>query len=110
MLDIREIEYWISRYENEADKLDQCVTLSALYNIRDKMQPQGEKPLIYSGYSQADTPEVQTLSQYGNSDFLQALSWKDPAAVLNIIDELMDNLQVVNPRVYDSVMRKLNRI
>ena len=37
MLDIREIEYWISRYEQEADKLDQCVTLSALYSIRDKL-------------------------------------------------------------------------
>lgn len=110
MLDIREIEYWISRYEQEADKLDQCVTLSALYSIRDKMlgtptpQPQA------TAYSEMGNPISETLDRYGDSDFLRAVEGKDSGAAWAIMDELMETLQVVNRRAYDGVMGKLERI
>ena len=47
------------------------------------------------------------METYGDSDFLQAVAGKDPAAVWEILDDLMDTLHVVNPRVYDGVMRKI---
>lgn len=50
------------------------------------------------------------LGQYGDSDFLQAVAGKDPAATWAVMDELMETLQVVNPRAYDSVLRKINRL
>lgn len=114
MLDIREIEYWISRYEKEANELNDCVTLSALYSIRDKLSgvqaaqflPQ---PAI-AAYSGEAAPVSKALDQYGDSDFLRAAAGKDPAAAWAVMDELMDTLRVVNPRAYDSVMRKLERL
>ncbi len=111
MLDIREIEYWISRYEQEADKLDDCVTLSALYSIRDKLsgvQASYPQPQI-AAYSEA-APVREALGQYGDSDFLLAVEGKDPSDAWAVMDELMNTLHVVNPRAYDSVMRKLGRI
>lgn len=35
---------------------------------------------------------------------------KDVAAVFGVIDGLMEDLQVVNPRVYNNVLRKIERI
>ena len=112
MLDIRELEYWISRYEKEADKLDQLSTLSALYSIRDRLQGDvrsAPQPQI-SAYSEASTPAGETLSLYGESDFLRAVAGLPAPDAWAVMDELMDTLQVVNPRTYDSVMRKLGRI
>ena len=110
MLDIREIEYWISRYEQEADKLDDCVTLSALYSIRDKLSGQPSPQPQIAAYSEAASPVAERLGLYGESDFLQAVAGKDPADVWAIMDEHMDSLRVVNPRVYSGVMRKLTGI
>lgn len=112
MLDIREIEYWISRYENEADKLDQCVTLSALYSIRDKMIGKDPASQQTAAYAEAAAPAERrdALGEYGGSDFLQAVSGKDPASAWSVMDELMDTLQVVNPRAYESVIRKLRKL
>jgi len=109
MLDIREIEYWISRYEQEADKLDQCVTLSALYSIRDKLLGQSSPQPQIAAYSEAAGP-ADRLARYGDSEFLTAVEGKDPGAAWAVMDELMETLQVVNRRAYDSVMRKLERI
>lgn len=111
MLDIREVEYWISRYEQEADKLDHCITLSALYTIRDKMlgvTSKNDQPAIAAMYSEATIPNG-LLEQYGGSDFLRAISGKNASDVWSIMDDLMDKLRVVNPRVYDGVMRKIDR-
>lgn len=112
MLDIKEIDWAISELEKEESSFKAYQKLASLYTIRDQMTKSEVVSTTYNGYSQASAPEaeVQVLSQYGNSEFLQALSGKDPAAALSILDELMANLQVVNHRVYDNVMQKLDRI
>lgn len=110
MLDIKEIEYWISRYEKEADKLDHCVTLSALYAIRDKMVGETAVQPEITAYSEAPEPAQSRLGQYGDSDFLRTVEGKAPADAWIVMDELMETLHVVNQRAYDSVMRKLERL
>lgn len=112
MLDIREIEYWISRYEQEANKLDHCVTWAALYFIRDKMLgTQHSEPQI-AAYSQATGPIAisETLDRYGDSDFLRAVEGKDPADALGLMDSLMDSLRMTNPRIYESYLRRMRNL
>lgn len=112
MLDIREIEYWISRYENEADKLDQMPTLSALYSIRDRLRGdvQSTSQQQAVAYSEAAAPVSEPLNQYGDSDFLRTVAGKDPATVWPVMDELMETLQVINVRLYESAMWKLGKL
>lgn len=55
-------------------------------------------------------PAGETLGLYGESDFLRAVAGIPASDAWAVMDELMDTLQVVNPRTYDSVMRKLGRI
>ena len=49
-------------------------------------------------------PQILPL---GESDFLCEVKNRDPDAVWEIIDDLMDTLHTVNPRVYEGVMRKI---
>ena len=109
MLDIKELEYWISRYENEADKLDHVVTLSALYHVRDELAGKQQTERRASGYSRA-AAAYDPLDVYGDSEFLQAVEGKEQADAWAVMDELMDTLAAVNPKVYDGVMRKLYRL
>ena len=59
-------------------------------------------------YSAAAPPVAQEMvGEYGDSDFLLAVSGKDPAKAWTVVDELMDTLSLVNRKVYDSVLRKI---
>lgn len=112
MLDIKEIDYWISRYKQEANELNDCVVLSALYSIRDRLvNEQGPQshPQI-AAYSEAAAPAGEPLGQFGESEFLRAIAGKDTLDVWAVMDEHMNTLRVVNPRVYAGVMRKLNML
>ena len=100
MLDAREIDHAISRLEYEESSYPNYRNLAALYIIRDRMG-KAEAP----SYSEATPPMV-----YGDSEFLQLISTKDIQEVIGIMDELMDALQVANPRVYNGVMRKIRAL
>ena len=80
--------------------------------IRDRLagEAQAASQTQAFAYSEAPAPDWQTLGLYGDSDFLRAVDGKDPSAAWSVMDELMEPLRVVNPRAYDSVLRKINRL
>ena len=41
------------------------------------------------------------------SEFMQVVSGRDWTVLLGILDELMDAIKVLQPRLYDAVMQKL---
>lgn len=57
-----------------------------------------------------EAAEPSTRAVVGGSDFLQDVSNVDTTAALNVLDELMSALYVANPKVYNGVMRKLERL
>ena len=84
-----------------------------MYTIRDKLTgAAADAPAGYALASSASTPQAQisVLPACGDSEFLQTLSGKDAIAVCMVMDNLMESLRVINPRVYDSVLRKLRKI
>ena len=64
-------------------------------------------------YSAAPAPvktyASETVGSYSDSDFLRAVADVSPDKAWEIMDELMDSLKIVNERVYNSVMRKLEK-
>lgn len=59
-------------------------------------------------YSYAPPPEPsETVGRYGDSEFLEAVDGKPIDGVMQIMDELVGSMQVLQPRIYDSVMRKI---
>lgn len=108
MLDAKEINSEIAKWEALESSYPNYAKLADLYVIRREMQKQDNPESDYvREYSSAGP---QSLEFYGDSEFLQAVAGKDPAAVWEIMDDLMDTLRVVSPRVYDRVMGKIKAL
>ena len=80
-----------------------CIKLAAYYTIYDSMFGKKEDPPEYS-YASAPVSEVTYES---DTDFGKAIAGRDINEVLPLIDELMTTLQAIQPRLYNSVMRRL---
>ena len=112
MLDKAEIRAAIAKLEFDESSYSNYAKLASLYVIRDKMQEEergdgGRYMGYYSGAPAPVTAEPATVGEYGDSEFLLAVSGKDPAKAWTVVDELMDTLSLVNRKVYDSVLRKI---
>lgn len=103
-----EIEDGIYELEHEESSKFGYILLAALLTCRKEMLGVDAPAPQISTYSTA-TP-AEPVGRYGDSDFLRAVSGADPAAAWAVMDELMETLLAVRPRVYDSVMRKLESI
>lgn len=108
MLDAREIDSEIAKWEALESSYPNYAKLADLYVIRREMQKQDSPESAYSMEHSFSGP--QPLKSYGDSEFLQAVAGKDPAAVWEIMDDLMDTLQTVNPRVYNRVMERVRSV
>lgn len=107
MIDEKELQLWIARLETEESSWPNYEKLAALYIIQNQHKPETGNAPEPTAYSFAPAPAVV---EYGDSDFLRAVSGKDQSRAWAIMDELMDTLQVVNARVYDNVMRKIEAL
>ena len=81
-----------------------CIKLAAFYTIRDNMYPKekAEEPVFYS---RSAGPVERWTS---NTEFGQKIADQDISDIMPIIDELISTIQVLNPRLYAGVMRKLD--
>lgn len=114
MLDKAEIRAEIARLEFEESSYPNYAKLADLYVIRDKMQGEesnGNRFVgYYSGAPATVAVEPAAVGEYGDSEFLLAVAGKDPARAWAIVDELMDTLAMVNAKVYNSVMQKVQKL
>ena len=87
-----------------------CIKLAAYYTILKNITgvTNEDLPAFRSPqYSMAmETPVIK----YSDSEFSQLTEDKGIEQVFPIINELMDTLMVINPRLYDSVIRKIENI
>lgn len=84
-----------------------CIKLASFYTILDHLynnEEKEEKRETVPSYSFALPPELTYDSGTEFSDKIHDMNIDD---VLAVMDELMATLSVVNPRLYASVMRKL---
>lgn len=112
MLDEAEIRKEIARLEYEESSYPNYAKLADLYTIQNRLlagEPRNASALGYSGTPAPEEMCAEVVGSYGDSDFLKALEGRDPARVWPIMDELMDTLLMVNRRVYDSVMQKIQK-
>ena len=94
MLSLDKIEESILELERGDTCFSVCEKLAYLYIVRDHLK----------GYSMS--PEA-VLQLAGESEFLQSVNGSDPAAIMPIMDELMDAIHALHPRMYDAVMQKI---
>lgn len=110
MIDEKELRLWISRLETEESSWPNYEKLAILYIIQQRQkQTESDSKVIehFAQPSMYSAAPANPVAVYGDSDFLQAVSGKDPARVFAVMDELMDTLHIINERAYNGVMRKL---
>lgn len=73
-----------------------CIKLAAYYTILQHMQ-------------KVDEPQYSFLAGYDSgSEFSDAVRGKDTPSVLSVMDELMDVVKVLIPKLYNATIDKLN--
>ncbi len=96
----RELCDAIKECENAPASFQNCEKLAVFYSLYDRLF--AEKP--NEGEQKNTKNEVQTTA---NSEFLRTVAGKDWTSLLVILDELMDTIKILQPRLYDAVMQKL---
>lgn len=87
-----------------------CIKLAAFYTIRNELFGKSDDQPAAPVYSFQALPEEQPETHVdfsGDSKFSQVVNGMELSRVWEVIDELMETLQVINPRLYDGVIRKL---
>jgi len=80
-----------------------CVKLASFLTILDHLQKEQEEP-VRSGYSY-DPPEK--IAYYSDTEFGQAVSGMQADDVMQIMDELLETLRLMHPKLYHAFMRKI---
>jgi hypothetical protein len=93
-----------------------CVKLAAYYSILDHMEPDAKglsfSPMRKAEYSyDAEPPgadhDQQVIEWDSDSEFAREVSGMPVTEIMPIMDELMQTVGVLYPRLYDGVMRKI---
>ena len=85
-----------------------CIMLAAFYTIKDKLFPT-QVALEERQYSYDPPPNtIENVIEYeSDTDFGSAIYGKDVNEVLSVMDEAMEAIQVLQPPLYKSIMRKI---
>lgn len=83
-----------------------CIKLAAYYTIQNELYPKSQTIEIADrGHSFDAPPEIPRIKS--ESEFATVANNLPVERVWKVMDELMKTLQVVNPRLYAGVMRRL---
>lgn len=80
-----------------------CIMLAAFYTIRREMF--GEEKNAEHSYAPA--PIRNTIEINSDSEFARVIDGRNQDEVLPVMDELMETIKMIQPRLYDAVMLKL---
>ena len=83
-----------------------CIKLAAYLTIQRELYGAEDEPVIPS-YSYAEPP---TLRYQSDTEFSRLIDGRDVEEVLPLFDELLDTIQVINPRLYEGFLRKLREL
>lgn len=102
MINEKELKEAIAECQGDRNpNANTCIKLASYYTILDHITEKTEA----SGYSY---PEYSYSNGYSSdTEFSRITQEMDSYEVMEVMDELMDTLMVVNPRLYASVIRKL---
>ncbi len=89
-----------------------CIKLAAYYTIYDNMygkgenSPQNVKNAGYMHENHSFAPS-QTVRIESGTEFAEVVNGMQVDDLLEVMDELMETLQILAPKLYDATLRKL---
>lgn len=101
MLTKRELEEAIEECEDAPVSFDNAHKLATLYNLYDRMYSE-QQPMV-----RTEVFEEEVIGDYGDTELYRIVNGKRAEDVWQVMNELMETLMIVNPRLYDGVIRRL---
>ena len=104
MITRRDLEITVQELENTPPTYQSCAKLADLYIILDHLP----------GYSETQKVARQETHKVAHreteSEFMKRIEGKDMDAVLGVIDELIEATEILNPRLYENVMMRIDEL
>lgn len=83
-----------------------CIKLAAFLTIQKELYGEKDEKAEVPLYSFDKEPDG-IIGYYGDTEFAQEIEGRKTDDIIPIMDELMTTLQVVQPRLYNAVIRKI---
>lgn len=83
-----------------------CIKLAAFYTIRRELFGEEKDDGKLPGYSFQPGPDP-IVDNPGDSDFSRAVDGRKQAEIWPLLDEMMDTIHAIHPRLYAAVMDRL---
>lgn len=96
----------IDQIENGKHSIQNCERLAAIYTVLDHLYGEHEEMPI-TGYSNDNKIESE-VGLYGESEFLETVAGKSAKDAWLLMNELIEALTVLNPRLTSNFFEKLN--
>lgn len=112
-MNMAELNDAIKLLEVTASSPQDMIKLAAFYTVREHNEPAKAMPVSAAPIMPAVTePIVRSVSYAGEpkSDFLELVASKDADRAWEVMDRIMDELKVINPKSYDGYMARLRAI
>ena len=95
MVSLETIENDIAELEKRDTCFATCERLAWLYIVRDHLM----------GYN--TSPDAR-IALAGSSEFIQAINGKNPEKIMPVMDELMEVVQALHPKMYEKVIARIS--
>ena len=107
MITIKDLQEAIAECKGERDpNANTCIKLAAYYTIMEHMQ---DNSMSAQKYSFAAGPPPSAVVDYqGTSEFAECARGMPLNDFMAVMDELMSTLQILNPKLYNSVIRRVS--
>jgi len=86
-----------------------CIKLAAFYTIRRELFGEDKNagpPSGYAGYSFLPDPDP-VINNPSRSEFARAINGRNQEEIWPLLDEMMDTIHAIHPRLYRAVMERL---
>lgn len=104
MITKRELLQTIEDIENASSTFSDCQKLAILYTVRDHLFPEIPKE------ARVEVLAESYVEMEGKTDFAQAVNGKNAKKAWEVMDELMNAMEALHPRIYNAVLQKMYEI
>lgn len=102
MLSKSELLKAIEDLEDASPTFQNCQKMATFYTLLNAIYRSGGEI-----NPQVETFREEIIGDHGNSDFLRMIEGMESHEAWLIMDELMETIKILQPKLYDSVMRRI---
>ena len=87
-----------------------CIKLAAFYTIKRELFDQPKVAMPQSDYSYASAPDKKDdalVEMDSDTEFARMVVGRKQSEIMPVIDELMETVKMIHPRLYNAVLDKL---